>query len=492
MNPVKPQETRYHSRAKTLNAFHRSNARVRIIQGPMGSGKTSAGVCEGFRRCCEQKPDEKGIRRSRGLVIRNTYGDLRETTIPSWNEWFEPLGLPEVSKVAPYNQELRFALPDQTIVEAKVIFLALDRPKDVRKLRSYNVTWCFLDEVKEMPLLAVEFAFGRCGRFPSKNQGGPSWYGLWAVTNAMEEGHYLYDMQEKPDEKPEGWEFFKQPPAVIREGKRWFVNPAAENLENHTPDYYHDQLETARDDYIRVNLANQYGTCIDGQRVIEAYDDDRHCSPTPLELRPDLPIWLGLDFGLTPAALFGQRLHTNIGYDFWHWCRELVTEVSIRQGAEEFARLLRPEIERLRAEGFTFAGIYGDPAGDQEAQTDRKTPFEILHAESIPAFPAPTNDFKIRRAVVNDSFAQNRILVDPRCTRAREGLRGGYCYPRIATLGGQMAYSPTPRKSPSSHVIEAGGYMMLGAGDMANVVEAVEQPKAAAYGFDETELSEED
>ena len=222
--------------------------------------------------------------------------------------------------------------------------------------------------------------------------------------------------------------------------------------------------------------------------MIEAYDDDRHCANQSRPFSKAAPIWVGLDFGLTPAALFGQR-GANGG---WYWGQELVTEVSVRQGAEEFARLLKPELDRLKAEGYSIAGIYGDPAGDHEAETDRKTPFEILHAYDIPAFPAPTNDFKIRRAIVNDGFAEDRILVDPRCTRAREGLRGGYCFPRVATLGGQIAYSPTVRKSPSSHVIEAGGYMMSGAGEMADVVEAVEQPKAAAYGFDETELSEED
>ncbi len=487
MNPAPRQEVRYLCKAPTLSRFHKSDARVRIIQGPMGSGKTSAGCVEGFRRICQQKPDAQGVRRTRGLVIRNTYGDLRETTIPSWNEWFEPMGLPEVSKVAPYRQDLNFQLPDQTVVQATVIFLALDTPQDVRKLRSYNVTWVFVDEVKEVPLLVLEFAFGRCGRFPPKHQGGPSWYGLWGVTNAMEEGHYLYEMQEKPSAKREGWVFFKQPPAVIKEGKRWVVNPAAENLENHTRDYYHDQLNVSNETYIRVNLANQYGACVDGKKVIEAYDDDRHCSPTPMRFMQGRPVWIGLDFGLTPAAVFGQR-----SGNFWYWLQELVTEVDIRQGAEEFARILRPELERLKAEGLSIAGIYGDPAGDQEAQTDRRTPFEILHAEGVPAFPAPTNDFKIRRATVNDGFAEDRILVDPGCTRAREGLRGGYCYPRLATLSGELAYSPLPRKSPSSHVIEAAGYMMLGAGEMADVVEAVEQPKAATYGLDETELDEED
>ena len=41
-----------------------------------------------------------------------------------------------------------------------------------------------------------------------------------------------------------------------------------------------------------------------------------------LEPIPDRPIYVGLDFGLTPAALFGQI--TENGQ--WRWLDELVTE----------------------------------------------------------------------------------------------------------------------------------------------------------------------
>ena len=67
----------------------------------------------------------------------------------------------------------------------------------------------------------------RVGRYPSMRDGGPSWYGVIADTNAPDSEHwwpilagetvlpdYLTKQEAKMLVKPDNWTFFIQPPAM--------------------------------------------------------------------------------------------------------------------------------------------------------------------------------------------------------------------------------------------------------------------------------------
>src|ERR1700752_383693 len=78
----------------TLDRFHLSNAFVRGIRGPVGSGK-STGMCwEIMRRAREQAAGPDGRRHTRFVIVRNTYRELADTTLNTWLDWFpeEALG----------------------------------------------------------------------------------------------------------------------------------------------------------------------------------------------------------------------------------------------------------------------------------------------------------------------------------------------------------------------------------------------------------------
>ena len=77
MSPAK----RAYASMPSLKAFHGSDAFVRGVLGPIGSGKSVACVMEIMRRAQQQRPGADGIKRSRWAVIRNTYGELRDTTL---------------------------------------------------------------------------------------------------------------------------------------------------------------------------------------------------------------------------------------------------------------------------------------------------------------------------------------------------------------------------------------------------------------------------
>ena len=71
----------------TIARMHLSDAIVRYIEGPFGSGKTTGAIMELLRLSMEQQPDEHGVRYSRWAIIRNTYPELKSTTIKSFEAW---------------------------------------------------------------------------------------------------------------------------------------------------------------------------------------------------------------------------------------------------------------------------------------------------------------------------------------------------------------------------------------------------------------------
>ena len=68
--------------------FHNSMARVRCVVGPVGSGKTAMAAWE----ACYYIPwflyNEYQVEQVKGVVIRNTYRELIDTTQATIFEWF--------------------------------------------------------------------------------------------------------------------------------------------------------------------------------------------------------------------------------------------------------------------------------------------------------------------------------------------------------------------------------------------------------------------
>lgn len=224
--------------APTLACFLSSNAFVRMVVGPVGSGKSSACVMELALRAARQEPGPDGIRRSRFAVIRNTYGQLRDTTRKTFEQW-----LP--SHIGSWNEQAFTFTIRRGNVESEVLFRALDRPEDVKKLLSLELTGAYINEAREVPREVFELLQTRVGRYPSKAQGGPTWFGIWGDTNPWHVGHWGYELFNS-GHPPEGHELFEQPDGLGSD---------AENLDNLPPGYYerlcHGKDQVWIDEYVR-------------------------------------------------------------------------------------------------------------------------------------------------------------------------------------------------------------------------------------------------
>lgn len=448
---------------KTLRDFHRSNAFYRGVKGPVGSGKSTAMCHEIMGRAARQAPNQDKVRRSRWVIIRNTYRELADTTLNTWLACYPEADAGDFAR-GDMAHRIRQGMADGTIVETEVLFRALDRPQDIAKLLSLELTGGWINEARELPKGVVDTLGDRVGRFPAVVDGGCTWSGVFMDTNAPDDDHWWYRMAE--EDRPDGWEFWNQPGGLIENETGEFVeNPLAENIKYLPKDYYTTRMAGKTKAYIRVYYCNQYGFVQEGKSIYPEYRDNVHAMNKAIEPIEGRVIYVGIDFGLTPAAVFGQR--TVMGA--WNWIDELVTE---DMGAVRFSEVLG---QKMRDEygGFDFE-IYGDPAGDERAQTDETTPFSILKARGIPASPAPSNDPVIRREAVAIPLmrlidGEPGLRISPKCRITRKGMAGGYHYKRVQ-VAGEDRYHDKPNKNKYSHPCDAAQYMMLGAGEGNAVV----------------------
>lgn len=447
-----------------LEQYANSWDRVEAIMGPLGSGKTVESCQKLFNAACNQEANAQNVRPSRWVAVRNTYPDLTATTIKDWLELYSDLGRYVGGGLEPPTHHLDFELEDGTNVQAQVIFLALDRADSVKKLRGYQVTGFWLNEMKELPKPIIDMADLRHGRYPSMAAGGvkPTWHGMIGDTNAPDEDHWYYSLAEII--RPEGWNFHKQPGGVLVDGDGFTPNPFAENLSNLPKGYYTKGMAGKSRDWIKINLANEYGYVAEGKPVYPEYVDSVHCMKDVYIPDPNLPIILGVDFGRTPACGMIQFLPSIGRYVAFD---EFLTE---DMSAAIFAPELKKYLTRTYPD-FKFARSGGDPSGESGGQATEMTPFKVMWKHGLQMVqPTATNDPLIRRSSIVNPMqrlcmdGKPAFMISPKAKMWRKGLQGGFCYKRIQVAGDER-FHDKPDKNKYSHICEAGEYGLQQAGE---------------------------
>lgn len=452
----------YHP-SPTLTRFHKSPAFVRGIRGPVGSGKSTGCCWELFSRAQRQARGHDNTRHTRFVVVRNTYRELADTTLKTWLDWFRE---EDVGKFNYGDMVHEIAVGD---VSTEIMFRALDRPDDVKKVLSLELTGAWVNEAREVPKAVIDALSDRVGRYPAVKDGGCTWRGVILDTNSPDTDHWWYRLAE--EERPSNWEFFAQPGGMIEQDGKWVTNPQAENLANLEQGYYETRAPGKKREYVLIYYANQYGFVQEGRAVYPEYVDAVHCAKDIIPPIPGRTIEVGIDFGLTPAAVIGQQTVTGQ----WRWIDEVVTE---DMGAARFAQVLNAHLQAHYA-GYSFK-FTGDPAGDDRAQTDETTPFQILKANGIDAQPASTNDPVVRREAVAAPLTrlidgQPGLILSPKCKITRKGMAGGYAFKRVQVAGDER-FHDKPDKNRYSHPCEAGQYLMLGGGEGNKVLGIKKKP----------------
>jgi hypothetical protein len=436
----KPYQVLYdYTDVPTIKRFALCDDRIRLLMGPFGSGKTSGCVMEVMRRAQEITPCRDGIRRARWAVVRNTYNQLKDTTIRTFHDWFPPKIFGEY-RVTDHN----YIITRFPGVQLEICFRALDRPDQVSNLLSFEFTNAYFNEVREIPKTIIEAMDGRIGRYPSKRDVGDFWHGMIMDTNPPDEDSYLYKQFEKI--RPEGWRIFKQPSGL---------SAHAENTKHLPKNYYKNLARGKEEMFVRLYVHGQYGYLVSGKPVFQSYNDNVHCAPHVLEPMRGLDVLVGFDFGLQPACSIGQI--TPLGQ--LQVQNELVSDgMGLRQFCEnQLLPLLRQKYFGMNVMGF------GDPSGTSRMPTDESTCFEVLQGRDIGlrnVVPAPTNAIVPRISAVEHFLNKmNRgepgFLLSPNCTHIRKALNGGYHYEKDSKSNSAEEYKPIPVKNFSSHIADS-------------------------------------
>ncbi len=454
----------------TIARFHESSAYVRGIMGPYGSGKSVACCIEIMRGFLSQPKSIDGKRRSRWLVVRNTVPELETTTLKTWRDWFPESKFGPISGKVPITH--RISVGD---VEAEIVFLALNRPEDVRKLVSLECTGIWFNEARFIERDIVGDSVSRTGRYPPLKLKPPEtsreeWTSRGRIimdTNPPDTSHWWYAMAEEnkwatdregelidPKDVPEDqrWAFFKQPSAL---------SPEAENLANLPPGYYERQMRGRTKEWVNVYVHGKYGYIQAGRPVYGgSWNDDTHCPEGLLKFIPAATLYVGLDFGLTPCAVFGQK--TSLGQ--WQILDEIVTT---DMGIPRFAQLVKSHLDTY------FPGVdflcSGDPAGSARGH-DERTAFEIMRSKGVLVRPAPGgNRFQPRRNAVLQPLermvdGKPGLQLSRKCEILRRGFNGGYRFKRLY-VSGDARYSDEPDKNQYSHPHDALQYLLCGGGE---------------------------
>jgi len=471
----------YEPSGPMIDAFLHDRSEIAIIRGPWGSAKTVACCQRIFQHALEQNYDSRGHRSSRWFAIRESYPKLETTTLETWLQWFpESMYGKLYTGSKPYRHEVRVG-----DIRLDVLFASVDEIMGESVFQSLEPTGLWWNELEYAARSMFFAAHGRVGRFPSLIEGGAKWSGSLADLNAPPESHWLPMLTgevDLPDEmpideriayvRPKEMAYFVQPPAVFEvrglkgEPARFVVNGEAENLKFLAPGYYERAMlgKTAR--WIRSRLGNQIIPMVDGDPVWPNYDEALHLSAFPLEPIDGQDVWIGLDFGRKPFAVFGQRHGRVMQAQF---------EAGMENaGASKFA----PEVRKVLARFYpwTLRGggglhIFGDPKGQDGTQTDERTAYDVFQANGLLVRPAPVkqNNIQTRIGVVEYALDKNTLLISPRCRRLKMTMAGGYRYPRERP-------APTEERKPIkdrySDPADSLQYLLLGAGEGREMIGA--------------------
>lgn len=475
--------------------FHDSDAFVKLVFGPYGSGKTCMIMNDAKYYCLSQAPAADGVRYTRIGVVRGTYPELASTTRESILEVFPSKfgtirqgGAPLRGMYrfpvgdGPYDwvKERRSWMPgDGTIAQVEFVLQALQIADDVEKIKSANWTFAIINEATSVDYEVVVGVIGRVGRYPTENMGGCTYAGVLIDSNQPPHGHFLLNMKEHPEPN---WAIFSQPPAAFKHedtlgNVTYEVNPKAENLRNlgakRKPDDFENWDKETQDAFLHEKGLDYYRNQItawqlegrtdkidslfcmldvpmrDGKPVWPMFKYDMHVAKTEIEPQLYSPVVVGYDTsGVHPGAVLMQLIQGR-----WAVVDELYGE---GMGLEAFVeQALSPLL--LTKYPKSPVVVACDPANAKDAYTG-VAPSTHLEQRGFEVYMPRTNDprTRIRAVEVLLNRMAGGLIISPHCDLVIKAMQGGYRYKKIKVMGSvSSAYEARPEKNQHSHIADA-------------------------------------
>jgi len=463
---------------------------VSCIQGPIRSGTSVASCMRLWEAAMSVPKDHTGKRRSRWLIVRNSYPDLEASTLKTWLHWFPEKPYGRFYWSQPYVHEIR--LGD---VEADFHFESFEGDADIPSLMSREYTGAWVNEAQFYSRKFIVTLLSRTGYYPVPD--GPKF--LQLDMNAPPLGHWIPIMRgdaPAPEDWTESerrahicpptWEFLVQPPWFVEKMDAqgsvlsYDINPLAENLRIMGEKAVRSLLGGRTKDEIDAELMNRVLITQAGLPVFPQFVRDVHIGRQPLIANPDFPLHVGLDFGRRPAAVVMQCVGSR-----WFVLAELTAK---NTAAEEFAPSLKQFLAR-RFPGWMAADgpaihFWGDPSGqDKRSEVNDGTAFAIfakngMHVRAADRGNRRTIRLETMTMLLNRMVhGQPGIVFDPKaCPKLTTAMGGAYVYQR-KKVSGAPTYHEEPLKNEFSDPVDACIEVLMGGGEGRATVGRTERPK---------------
>lgn len=461
----------------------------------------------GFRHAREAYPGRDGKRRTRFLVVRNTYPQLETSTIKDFNDTF-------VDKFPKdYFGKWRGQTPwtftfDFDDVLSEWIFMAFPDETAISQAKSLQLTGVIFHETRFLDRAVVGNLIERTGRFPPKEtilrnfpddvdpRGvEPQWYGAIGDTNMPPNQHWLTTMaglepipahipiDERPKwEKPDDWEIYLQPPG-LREKKDaggktvgYEANPRAENLTwlPGGSKYYLSKIKEGRS-YLDSQVLNKPAIDRAGQPVHPDYNDQVHYIGEEIPVDVNRPLIGGIDLGNCFALELAQS-----AAGVWSFVDELFLKgISTEAAAIQLRELLAtryPEHWNVPAnEQSPHPGILlycgDDGTFSNSHHKELFSHIQIMRKEGLMVHIAPGGNRMTTRCAAMDTALRRfpmgtpGVRISSRCPMLRTGLQSGFIWKQAKTADGTATLRGVVDKNDWSHPTEAAHYALLGGGE---------------------------
>lgn len=429
------------------DAYILSTHPVSIITGPQGSGKTIASIKKNLVEAQRIRPGSGGVRRYVPGIYRQTYDNLWKATIPSWWQILPRADFPQWTGASPRAALHVVPFEDRWgRIEITAHFRAFGEVASPEDLKGLQYTDVYLNEIDTMPEDLLTWLIGRVGRDPVPEIMGRQGR-VFGDMNAPDVLNWTYKRiyEGIPNCVPGsvtaagGFAHFRQPGGL---------DQGAENLQSYATlqdpsgrGYYLQQAALNADKpwWVKRMIHAIPGLSRATDLVYDKFDERTMIAPAAIKPEPMLPVIVGIDGGLTPAAVYLQEMPDGQ--------LRILAEIALERGGVEELGEAMLALERRRFAHCEFADRC-DPSmlagededvNDQSEQrvskgSDRQRLSKKLGRRVLPAVSnVPTRRWDAVRVKIMLNLGPNRpgLLVDPSCKGLIRGFLQTYHFRKI-------------------------------------------------------------
>lgn len=356
---------------------------VSLYQGGYGSGKTFAGSLLGTILCLKYP----GIR---GLVGAQTVSLVRDTTLVSYKEHFERMGLVEGTDWKELKAESKIVFSNGS----EILFRHLEEPD---KIKSLNLGFVEIEEMSDVPQATFDMLLGRLRQARKPEWGNKFVYRLFGHTNP---------------ESRKGW-IYRYFVEERKPNYRRIIASTVDNAANLPEGFLQSLKERYSESYYRINVLGEDADYVSGLAT-KGFNRSDNVRET-LRIDRRYPIHLACDFNTDPMCWYLLQHHDGDVYILYELV-ENYTDTNV------CARIIGDLLKEYKNHHII---INGDASGQARTTTGSnflilrtvltELGFSNLDLKVLAKNPSISYRYACWNAMMRDEKGNPHIFIHPQC-----------------------------------------------------------------------------